>query len=46
MIRRLGRELQLVIDLIQQIFRLLTVALQILFIGLLGGNDLLKSVPA
>jgi hypothetical protein len=42
----LGRELQLVVDLIQQIFRLLSVALQIPFIGLLGGNDLLKSVPA
>ena len=38
-VRRFGRELQLSVDLIQQLFRLLSMALHVPLIGFLGGDN-------
>lgn len=42
---RFCRQLQLVVDLVQEFFGLLSVTFQVPFIGLLGRNDLIVGVP-
>lgn len=46
LVRRLGCLLQLVVDLVEKLFRLLRVALHIPLIGLLRGDNLLISLLA
>jgi len=43
---RLGGSLQLVVNLVEQIFRLLSMTLHVPFVSLLSRKNLLKSSPA